>query len=190
MIVGVLALQGDFADHVQQLQALGVTARLVRTVNDCEGLDGLIIPGGESTVMRRLMQREGIDKLLRARRGKLPLWGTCAGAIILTDTEITPELSGLGLIDAKCCRNAYGAQRHSQVQQIDWQGQTTTVALIRAPKIIAYHPDLEVLATDKTEPLALYDPVHKVLVTTFHEEIFNKERLACQSFIDKLAGGA
>jgi 5'-phosphate synthase pdxT subunit len=176
---GVLALQGDFAAHLAALRVAGVEAREVRHVAELEGLRGLVLPGGESTTLLRLMEDEPWFEALRdfhARGGAL--FGTCAGAILLS-REVRPRQRSLGLLDATIERNAYGRQLESFEEDVDVPaaGGSVRAAFIRAPRFVATGPEAEVLATrgPDEEPVLLRQG--RVLAGTFHPEISGDDRL-------------
>ena len=159
-MIGVLALQGDFAEHIAALQGLEVEAKEVRTVSDLADVQGLIIPGGESTALHLLLQSTGLDANIQA--SQLPILGTCAGAILLSD---------LGLLDVDIERNAYGPQIHSVRTEIMMNNQQVPASFIRAPKIIRVAPEVEVLATYKGDPVLVRQG--NILAATFHTEVTN-----------------
>lgn len=152
LTIGALALQGDFREHARAMERLGARAREVRLPRDLEGLDGLIIPGGESTVMGKLMIAYGLDQPLRdlIARG-LPVWGTCAGLILLA-RETDNALAGqplLAAMDIRVCRNAFGAQRESFETDISVPAlgdEPYHAVFIRGPIVETAGPDVEVLA--------------------------------------------
>lgn len=180
--IGVLALQGDFREHLRAMERLGAEARAVRLPRDLDGLDGLIIPGGESTVMGKLMVAYELDQPLRdAIAAGLPTWGTCAGLILLA-RETDNALAGqplLAAMDIRVCRNAFGAQRESF--EVDLAVPTLGDApahavFIRAPIVESVGPDVEVLA--RVEPGLFGAPGDIVAVrqgtllgTAFHPEV-------------------
>jgi len=179
MAFGVLALQGDFEAHLRALRAVGVVAREVRRVAQLDGLRGLVLPGGESTTLLRLMEDEPWFDALRAfhARGGA-LFGTCAGAILLA-SEVVPRQRSLGLLDATIERNAYGRQRDSFEEEVDvpTAGGRLRAAFIRAPRFVATGPKAEVLATrgPHHEPVLLRQD--RILAGTFHPEIAGEDRL-------------
>jgi pyridoxal 5'-phosphate synthase pdxT subunit len=172
VLVGVLALQGDFAAHGRMLRGLGADVREVRVPADLEGLDGLVIPGGESTTMTLGIEREGLADPLRdfARSGR-PVFGTCAGMIMLDRTH-------LGVLDIECRRNAFGRQIRSfeadlRIPGID--GPPVRAVFIRAPWAEVCGEDVEVLAAVDGHPVAVRQD--NVLVIAFHPELAGETRL-------------
>jgi 5'-phosphate synthase pdxT subunit len=167
--IGVLALQGGFAAHARMLRALGAEVHEVRTPTDLEGLDGLVMPGGESTTMTLGIEREGLAEPLRAF-GK-PIFGTCAGLILLDRTH-------LGLMDIVAERNAFGRQLHSFEEDLefpDMEGGPVRAVFIRAPWITEYGPDVEVLAAVDGHPVAARQG--DLLAISFHPELGDDDRL-------------
>ena len=174
MKIGVLALQGAFAEHVAALHAIGVEAVEVRLPAQLEDVDGLIIPGGESTTMRRLIARWGLREpiLALADEGK-PLFGTCAGMIVLSKQIEGGEDAVLPLLDVTVERNAFGRQLDSFETELSVPllGDTPVHAVfIRAPVVEEVGPGVEVLAqVEEGRPVACRQG--KVLVTSFHPEL-------------------
>lgn len=171
-VVGVLALQGDFAAHLDVLRELGARPREVRVPDDLEGLDGLIIPGGESTTMTLGIAREGLAEPLRelVARGT-PVFGTCAGLIML-------DRDHLGLMDIRAQRNAFGRQVRSFEARlaIAELGEPPVEAVfIRAPWIAEHGDGVEVLAAVDGHPVAAREG--NVLAIAFHPEITGERRL-------------
>lgn len=180
--IGVLALQGDFREHIGAMQRLGAEARAVRLPRDLVGLDGLIIPGGESTVMGKLMLAYDLDQPLReAIAGGLPTWGTCAGLILLA-RETDNALAGqplLAAMDIRVCRNAFGAQRESFEVDLSVPSlgdQPVHAVFIRAPIVESAGKGVEILA--RVEPGLFGAPGEIVAVrqgpllgTAFHPEV-------------------
>jgi pyridoxal 5'-phosphate synthase pdxT subunit len=170
--VGVLALQGDFAAHARMLRDLGAEAREVRVPADLEGLDGLVIPGGESTTMTLGVAREGLAEPLRdlARSGT-PVLGTCAGMIML-------DREHLGLMDMSCERNAFGRQIRSFEADLEIpgvEGPPVRAVFIRAPWVADHGDAVEVLASVDGHPVAARQD--NLLVISFHPEIAGETRL-------------
>ena len=176
--VGVLALQGDFAAHAAALQRVGSRVCEVRHVAQLEGLDGLVIPGGESTTLLNLMGDEPWFAALRnfhAAGGAL--FGTCAGAILLAREVTAPHQLSLGLLDAVVERNAWGRQVDSFETRLPAPalGGDLTAAFIRAPRFRALGPGVEVLARLGDEAVLVRQG--RVLAATFHPEIAGDDRL-------------
>jgi 5'-phosphate synthase pdxT subunit len=177
--IGVLAIQGDYEMHLKALARAGARGRKVRLPRDLEGLCGLIIPGGESTTMVKLAKDYGLFEELRRAGGRgLPMFGTCAGAILLGRGDSYPER--LGLVPVNVRRNAYGRQRESFERPVrldislpgngDAGGREFTCVFIRAPKIDPPEdPEVEVLARDGEDPILLR--YRNFLLATFHPEL-------------------
>lgn len=186
--VGVLALQGDFAAHAAALRRQGAEVTEVRHAARLEGLQGLIIPGGESTTLLNLMRDEPWFDALRAfhARGGA-LFGTCAGAILLSRQVLNPPQPSLGLLDATIERNAYGRQVDSFETPVTsrLEGGALSVVFIRAPRFRAVGPRVEVLASFDGEPVLVREG--RILAATFHTELTNDDRLH-HCFVE-LAGG-
>jgi len=177
--VGVLALQGDFAEHEAVLRRLGAEAREVRLPPDLEGLDALIIPGGESTTISRLMGIYGLLEPLRAFAARRPVWGTCAGMIVMAKHATDLDLETLGLVDISVERNAFGRQVDSfetelEIDEID--GPPLRCVFIRAPLIREAGPGVKVLAEIEGQGIVAARQGH-LLVTSFHPELTDDPRL-------------
>lgn len=176
---GVLALQGDFAAHAAALGRLGHEATLVKTPGHLQGLDALLLPGGESTTMVKLLRDEGLWEPLAdfCRSGRAVL-GTCAGAILLARKVTGPEQPSLGVLDVEIERNAYGRQIDSFVQRLDdgpdWLVPAEGV-FIRAPVIRAVGPGVEVLVRYRGDPVLVRQGA--VWAATYHPEIGRDDRL-------------
>lgn len=171
-LVGVLALQGDFAAHATMLRGLGADVREVRVPADLDGLDGLVIPGGESTTMTLGMAREGLAEPLRAfARAGAPVFGTCAGLIML-------DREHLGIMDVLATRNAFGRQVHSFEADLaitGVEGPPVRAVFIRAPWIAEHGDDVEVLAAVDGHPVAVQQG--SLLAISFHPELSGETRL-------------
>jgi pyridoxal 5'-phosphate synthase pdxT subunit len=170
--VGVLALQGDFEAHAKLLRSIGAHAREVRVPADLEGLDALIIPGGESTVMTLGIEREGLAEPLRALiRGGTPVLGTCAGMIML-------DREHLGLLDVSTQRNAFGRQIRSFEADVDLdgvEGGPMHAVFIRAPWVTRHGAEVEVLGRVGDHPVAIRQG--NMLAVAFHPELTGDHRL-------------
>jgi 5'-phosphate synthase pdxT subunit len=178
VVVGVLALQGDFEAHAKMLEAVGAEARVVRTPADLEGLDGLVIPGGESTTMTLGIEREGLADPLRdlVRAGK-PVLGTCAGMIML-------DRGHLGVLDVTARRNAFGRQVQSFEAEVPVTGAGAMRAVfIRAPWVDEVGEGVEVLAEVEGHPVAVRQG--NVLAVAFHPELTGDGRLH-QWLVDRI----
>ncbi len=177
MPVGVLALQGDFAAHAAVLRRLGAAPREVRSWTDLPDLSALVLPGGESTALLRLMDDGPWFDALRAfHDGGGALLGTCAGAILLA-RDVDPAQPSLGLLDAAVSRNAYGRQADSFEARLDAPGFDDPLlgVFIRAPRFTALGPRVEVLARLDGEPVLVRH--RRVLAATFHPEIAGDDRV-------------
>ena len=178
-LVGVLALQGDFREHADMLRLLGAEAREVRNTSELDGLDGLILPGGESTTIAKLLDAYALRQPIRefARSGR-PVFGTCAGLIMLAATTVEGGLETLGLIDIVARRNAFGRQVHSceadvEVDVLD--GPAVHAVFIRAPWVESRGPGVAVLAQYEGHIVAAEQD--NVLVTAFHPELTSDTRM-------------
>jgi 5'-phosphate synthase pdxT subunit len=170
VVVGVLALQGDFEAHSKMLEALGATTRAVRTPKDLEGLDGLVMPGGESTTMTLGIEREGLAEPLRNLvQSGTPVLGTCAGMIML-------DREHLGVLDVSARRNAFGRQVQSFETDVSIAGSGAMRAVfIRAPWVEEAGEGVEVLAEVDGHPVAVRQD--NVLAVAFHPELTGDGRL-------------
>ncbi len=196
VLIGLLALQGDYRSHQKVLDSLGVKHTLVRSPNDLENIDGLIIPGGESTVMSRLCERYGLFAPLQAKiEAGFPFFGTCAGLIFLAK-----EISGgsqnfqqktLGALDIEVERNAYGAQLDSFETELNVAilGESIHGVFIRAPRISRVGEGIEVLAYH--EENGVQTPVvvrhNQIVAASFHPELAGETRLH-QLWLNAIAG--
>ena len=178
--IGVLALQGAFREHCAAVRRLGHEAVEVRTPADLEGVDGLIIPGGESTTMDKLLDWSGLREPLQSRlRVGMPAFGTCAGLIVLAASAVDglPEQRPLGAIDIVVQRNGFGRQVRSFETPILLAGEDEpmTGVFIRAPRIVEVGDDVEIIATMGEEPVAAASGT--IMVATFHPELTDDDRL-------------
>lgn len=172
--IGILALQGDVSLHTQALQALGLTAVTVKTPSQLRGLDGLIIPGGESTALLRLCEPIGMLPAIAAfaKSGKA-VFGSCAGAILLASKVTGPAQKSLGLIDITVRRNGYGRQADSM--EVSGQGHMPLgtgkipMVFIRAPRITASGQGVQTLASYRGEPTLVQQG--KIIASAFHPEL-------------------
>jgi pyridoxal 5'-phosphate synthase pdxT subunit len=165
----VLAIQGGFEAHLKALEELGAETHVVRVPADLEGLDGLVIPGGESTTMTLGIQREGLAEPLREFvQGGRPVLGTCAGLIML-------DRDHLGVLDVGVRRNAFGRQLASFEAELDWDGEPFQAVFIRAPWVEEVGPDVDVLAEVDGHPVAVRSG--NVLAVAFHPELTDDRRI-------------
>jgi len=166
--IGVLAVQGNFREHTAMLRRLGADVVEVRKAKELEGLDGLVVPGGESTTFVRLMRLYGLDEAVRSFTG--PMLGTCAGMIVL-------DRNHLGLADLEVERNAYGRQVASFEADLELEGQDDPLrgVFIRAPRVADVGPEVEVLARHEGIPVLLRDG--RLLVAAFHPELTEDTRV-------------
>ena len=187
--VGVLALQGSFARHRRMLEAVGAPAREVRTPRDLEGLTGLVLPGGESTTMLKLMEREGLEEAIRRFHGEGgALFGTCAGLILLAARVTGPDQRSLGLLDVDVERNAFGRQIDSFETDLDWTEDERGIrgVFIRAPRIRRMPDGVRALSHLDGEPVLVR--ADRVLAATFHPELTDDTRLH-RYFVERVTGG-
>jgi len=173
--VGVLALQGDFQRHIYQLGLLGAAAVEIRLPSDLEQLDALIIPGGESTTMSNLIDRFGLQQSLLEFGQNKPIWGTCAGMVILAKhvEDNQAEIRTLGLLDIDVVRNGYGRQIFSFQENIMadlWGGPVAlTATFIRAPRVTRIGTEVDVLAVYRDSPTLVSQK--NILAGSFHTEL-------------------
>jgi pyridoxal 5'-phosphate synthase pdxT subunit len=170
--IGVLAIQGGFEAHVEMLRGLGAEAREVRRPGDLEGLDGLVIPGGESTTIVKGIESAGLEAAIRAHHEVGgAVFGTCAGMIVCDDAH-------LGLLDATARRNAFGRQLDSFEADVEVEGlgdEPLRAVFIRAPWVERWGPEVEVLASYEGRPVAVREG--SVLACAFHPELTDDPRL-------------
>ena len=174
MKIGVLALQGDFEAHRKRLEELGAAVVLVKNPEQLDGIDGLVIPGGESSTFLELLGEGGLEKLKRFSRRR-PTFGTCAGAILLANEVENPKQAGLGALDIRIRRNAYGRQIDSSIRQGKFGTAPMEMVFIRAPKIDRLGPKVEVLATEGSDPVVVRQG--NVMAATFHPELSADKRV-------------
>lgn len=183
--IGVLALQGDFDAHRNAVERAGAEPVEVRNAQDLNSVDGLILPGGESTTMLRLLRRENLFEPLREFGKTKPMFGTCAGAILLASEVVNPAQESLGLVDATVERNGYGRQIDSRIAQINLDGKPADAVFIRAPIIRRVGPEAKVLATYLEQPVLIEEGRH--MAATFHPELSSDDRIH-RRFIRKVTG--
>jgi 5'-phosphate synthase pdxT subunit len=180
MTIGVLALQGDFDAHRKRLEELGAEVVLVRKPEQLDEIDGLVIPGGESSTFLKLLGEAGFEKLKQFVRVK-PTFGTCAGAILLANEVENPKQAGLGVLDVSIRRNAYGRQLESSIREGKFGDTPIEMVFIRAPKFERIGPGVEVIAKEGNDAVAVRQG--KVMAATFHPELSRDTRVH-RSFLD------
>ncbi len=193
--VGVLALQGDFEAHGKALEQAGARPVMVRRVTELDGLDALVIPGGESTTMLRLLEDEDMFEALRAFGRQRPILGTCAGAILLAGEVTNPPQPSLGLMDIVVERNAYGRQLESRVVRLEPEPEFARAAgegeleavFIRAPIIRRTGPNVRVYARYLGDPVLVAEGRH--MAATFHPEL-SADRRVHRLFVEQVERGA
>jgi 5'-phosphate synthase pdxT subunit len=181
-MIGVLDLQGDVREHVAALHDVGARARLVKRLGDLEGLDGLILPGGESTTLSMLLESTGLFDAVAAQlgAGELRVFGTCAGLILLAQEVLDgrPDQRTFGALDAVVRRNGYGRQRQSFEADValgSGEGPPLPTVFIRAPYVVSVGDDVEVLAELDGVPVLVRQ--RTVLACSFHPELTTDRRV-------------
>lgn len=186
--IGILALQGDYEAHAAMLQGLGADPVLVRDVEELSRVQGLIIPGGESTTIGKLLVRTGLDEAVRQRvRQGMPVYGTCAGMILLAQRIVGSEQPRLGLMNITVARNAFGRQVDSFEADIEipaFGSPPVRGVFIRAPYVTEVGPGVEVLALFGDVIVAVREK--QMLATAFHPELTNDSRIHA-SFVQMCA---
>jgi 5'-phosphate synthase pdxT subunit len=178
MKIGVLALQGAVAEHIRLLQKAGAEAYAVKKVSQLDSLDGLILPGGESTTMGKLITRYGFDEALRAfHQQKKPIFGTCAGLILLAQRIEGQAGQHLGFMDMQVQRNAFGRQRESfeVTLQVKGVAEDLRAVFIRAPLIVEVKSNVDVLCVHRDQIVAARQ--EHLLAASFHPELTDDERM-------------
>jgi len=183
--IGVLALQGDFEAHERALRGAGAEPVEVRNAEQLAGVDALVIPGGESTTMLKLIDSEGLFEPLREFGATHPVFGTCAGAILLASDVQNPPQASLGLMDIGVERNAYGRQLDSRIARLEPEGLDGDMeaVFIRAPIIRRVGEDAKVLARYNGDPVLVEQGRH--MVATFHPELTGDSRVH-KLFLEKV----
>jgi 5'-phosphate synthase pdxT subunit len=184
--IGVLALQGDYEAHARAFNNAGARTVLVRNPEQLEGLDGLVIPGGESTTMLKFLEKNGFFEQLEQFVATTPTFATCAGCILLAREVLHPKQRSLGVLDATVERNAYGRQIESTILSLPTElpGGPLEMVFIRSPRITRVGPDVEVLAQRDGFP-TLVRQGH-LLVATFHPEMTTDTRVQ-KLFLEMIA---
>ena len=198
--IGVLALQGDFDAHRRRLKELGAEVVLVRKPEQLDSIDGLIIPGGESGTFLKLLGAAGFEKLKQFVHTR-PTFGTCAGAILLASEVENPPQAGLGALNIRIRRNAYGRQIDSSIREGKFvtrgisgdphdaaqRESPLEMVFIRAPKIVQVGAGVEVLGTEGTDPVIVRQG--RAMAATFHPELSDDTRVH-QAFLDLVKNGS
>ncbi len=173
--IGILALQGDFEAHRKALERAGGRAVEVRTALELAGVDALVLPGGETTTMLKLLRDEGLFQPLRQFGERRPIFGTCAGAILLASRVTHPQQECLGLMDIDVERNAYGRQLDSHVTHLETEDGPLEAVFIRAPIIRRAGSEVRVLASYNGDPVWVEQGIH--MAATFHPELTGDARV-------------
>ena len=184
--IGVLAIQGNFAQHAQALTEAGADPAEVRKPQELEGLDGLILPGGESTTMLKFLEKHHFFDLLGEFCAEKPVFGTCAGAILLAREVSNPPQRSLGLLDAIIERNAYGRQIDSTILTAETvlPGGPLEMVFIRAPRIVEIGASVQVLARREGSPVLVRQG--SLMAATFHPEL-SADRRVHKLFVEVVA---
>ena len=188
LIIGILALQGAYDAHAKTVARLGATPKLVRLPNDLEGpdgplVDGLIMPGGESTTMLKFLEQRGFFEVLKTFVHNTPTFGTCAGVILLAKDVTNPAQKSLGALDVTVERNSYGRQIDSAILHVESKlpGGPLEMVFIRAPRITRTGSAVETLANRAEDPVLVREG--HILAATFHPELGHDTRVH-QLFLD------
>ncbi len=190
MNIGVLALQGSVVEHIKMIKSVNkkIVTTEVRTIDDLATVDGLIIPGGESTTLRKLIEEFNLYTAIKARiDAGMPVWGTCAGLILLAN-RIDGERPCFSALDVDVKRNAYGRQIDSFVAEGDFAGMYISMVFIRAPKITRVGDGVEVLAEHDGSPVAVRQ--NNVLATAFHPEMTPRDNRVHKYFVSMVENKA
>jgi len=182
-LIGVLAIQGDYAAHARALMDVGAEPVMVRTAEELDGLDGLVIPGGESTTILKFLERDGFLGVLRKFVEEKPAFGTCAGCILLAKEVMHPAQASLSVLHATVERNAYGRQIDSAIimEETSLPGGPLEMVYIRAPRITRVDGDVEVLADRDGFPVLVRQG--HLMAATFHPEL-SADRRVHRLFVD------
>ena len=188
MKIGVLAIQGDYEAHKARLEQLGAEVMLVRKPEQLDAIDGIVIPGGESSTFLNFLAERGFLEKLRDFVSTKPTFGTCAGAILLAKHVENPPQQSLGVMDIRIRRNAYGRQIDSSIREAQTKlGQKPLeMVFIRAPKIVGTGKGVEILATSAEDPVLVRQG--KIMAATFHPELSEDTRVH-QEFVKMVKNG-
>jgi 5'-phosphate synthase pdxT subunit len=188
MKIGVLAIQGDYEAHKRRLEQLGASVTLVRKPEQLDHIDGIIIPGGESSTFLNFLGERGFLEKLRSFVSTKPTFGTCAGAILLATAVENPPQESLNALDIRIRRNAYGRQNESSIKEAATRlgAKPLEMVFIRAPKIVSTGKTVEVLASDGGDPVLVRQG--KIMASTFHPELSEDTRVH-QEFLRLVKNG-
>jgi 5'-phosphate synthase pdxT subunit len=188
MHIGVLAIQGDYAAHKARLEQLGAEVTLVRKPEQLDVLDGIVIPGGESSTFLNFLEERGFLDKLRDFVSTKPTFGTCAGAILLANSVENPPQPSLHALDIRIRRNAYGRQNESSIREGETRlgDKPLEMVFIRAPKIVSTGKGVEVLASESGDPVLVRQG--KIMASTFHPELSEDTRVH-QEFLKLVKNG-
>jgi len=188
MIIGVLAIQGDYEAHKARLEQLGADVTLVRKPEQLDSIDAIVIPGGESSTFLNFLVERGFLRKLKEFVSTKPTFGTCAGAILLAKEVENPPQQSLGALDIRIRRNAYGRQIDSSIREADTKltGGPLEMVFIRAPKIVEAGKNVEVLASEGGDPVLVRQD--KIMAATFHPELSSDTRVH-QEFLKLVSNG-
>ncbi len=172
ILIGILSLQGAIKEHILALQSLNISSRIIKNIKDLDGLNGLIIPGGESTAIKDLLKKADLlNKLQKLIHNGFPIFGTCAGMVLLAQKD------GLNSLDAKVIRNGFGRQQQSFEENLNFRGfkKPFPGIFIRAPYLINTAPDIEILSRVNNKIVAVKKS--NILATAFHPELTSDNRI-------------
>ena len=188
MIIGVLAIQGDYEAHKDRLEQLGANVTLVRKPEQLDSIDAIVIPGGESSTFLNFLAERGFLRKLKEFVSTKPTFGTCAGAILLAKEVENPPQQSLGALDIRIRRNAYGRQIDSSIREANTKltGGPLEMVFIRAPKIVEAGKNVEVLASEGGDPVLVRQD--KIMAATFHPELSSDTRVH-QEFLKLVSNG-
>ena len=188
MTIGVLAIQGDYEAHKARLEQLGAEVLLVRKPEQLDAIDGIVIPGGESSTFLNFLAERGFLEKLRAFVSTKPTFGTCAGAILLAKHVENPPQQSLGAMDIRIRRNAYGRQLESSIREAETKlgRKPLEMVFIRAPKIVDTGKGVEILARSGDDPVLVRQG--KIMAATFHPELSQDTRVH-QEFVTMVKNG-
>ncbi len=187
-MIGVLAIQGDYEAHKSRLEQLGAEVTLVRKPEQLDAIDAIVIPGGESSTFLNFLEEHGFLEKLKTFVSTKPVFGTCAGAILLAKNVENPPQRSLGVLDIRIRRNAYGRQLDSSIREAKTKlgEMPLELVFIRAPKIVSTGKGVEVLATESGDPVLVRQG--RIMAATFHPELSHDTRVH-QEFLKMVKNG-